>query len=94
MVTSMRLPYRAIEGTSVVAHAMFGDPFANKLVNWLEARVRKVVEAAGESEDYVSRGVKLQPKGAWINDLMRTECGEPYQPEEPQLPRAGLNVQG
>ncbi|PIL30497.1 hypothetical protein GSI_07197 [Ganoderma sinense ZZ0214-1] len=43
---------------------------------------------------YVSRGVKLQPKGAWINDLMRTECGEPYQPEEPQLPRAGLNVQG
>ena len=43
---------------------------------------------------YVSRGVKLQPNGAWINDLMRTECGEPYQPEEPQLPRAGLNVQG
>ena len=43
---------------------------------------------------YVSRGVKLQPKGAWINDLMRAECGEPYQSEEPQLPRAGLNVQG
>ena len=43
---------------------------------------------------YVSRGVKLQPKGAWINDLMRTECGEPYEPDEPQLPRAGLNVQG
>ena len=43
---------------------------------------------------YVSRGVKLQPKGAWITDLMRTECGEPYEPDEPQLPRAGLNVQG
>ena len=43
---------------------------------------------------YVSRGVRLQPKGAWLNDLMRTECREPYQPEAPQLPRAGLNVQG
>ena len=43
---------------------------------------------------YVSRGVKLQPKGAWINDLMRTECGEPYQPGEPRLPRGNLNVQG
>ena len=43
---------------------------------------------------YVSRGVKLQPNGAWINDLMRTECGEPYEPGEPRLPRAGLNVQG
>ncbi|KAI0747669.1 trehalose synthase [Daedaleopsis nitida] len=43
---------------------------------------------------YVSRGVKLQPKGAWINDLMRAECGEPYEAAEPQLPRTGLNVQG
>ena len=51
-------PASFFDSTSVLAHAMFGDPFANKLVNWLEARVRKVVEAAGESEDYVSRGVK------------------------------------
>ncbi|KAI0781323.1 trehalose synthase [Trametes elegans] len=43
---------------------------------------------------YCSRGVRLHPKGAWLNDLMRTECGEPYQPGEPRLPRAGLNVQG
>lgn len=43
---------------------------------------------------YVSRGVKLQPHGAWINDLLRTEMGEPYVAGEPQLPRAGLNVQG
>lgn len=42
---------------------------------------------------YVSRGVKLQPKGVWLNDMLRTECGEPYQPGEPRLPRAGLNVQ-
>ncbi|KAF7796735.1 hypothetical protein EIP86_007918 [Pleurotus ostreatoroseus] len=43
---------------------------------------------------YVSRGVKLQPKGAWLNDLMRQETGEPYTEDEPRLPRAGLNVQG
>ncbi|KAI0717606.1 Methylthioadenosine phosphorylase [Cerioporus squamosus] len=51
-------PASFFEGTSVVAHAMFGDPFANKLVNWLEARVRTVVESAANSEDYASRGVK------------------------------------
>lgn len=43
---------------------------------------------------YASRGVKLQPKGAWLNDLMRAETGEPYLTGEPRLPRAGLNVQG
>ena len=43
---------------------------------------------------YVSRGVRLQPKGAWLNDLMRTETGEPYTPDEPKLPRGGLHVQG
>lgn len=43
---------------------------------------------------YISRGVKLQPKGAWLNDMLRTEMGEPYADGEPRLPRGGLNVQG
>ncbi|PCH38476.1 glycosyltransferase family 4 protein [Wolfiporia cocos MD-104 SS10] len=43
---------------------------------------------------YVSRGARLQPKGAWLNDLMREETGEPYEPGEPRLPRTGLNVRG
>ncbi|KZT74138.1 glycosyltransferase family 4 protein [Daedalea quercina L-15889] len=42
---------------------------------------------------YCSRGVRLQPKGAWINDLMREETGEPYSPDEPKLPRGHLHVQ-
>ncbi|TFY53615.1 hypothetical protein EVJ58_g9355 [Rhodofomes roseus] len=42
---------------------------------------------------YCSRGVKLQPRGAWINDLMREETGEPYLPDEPRLPRGDLHVQ-
>lgn len=38
--------------TSIVAHAMFGDPFSKKLVSWLETRVRKALEQEG-------RGVQL-----------------------------------
>ncbi|KIK63217.1 hypothetical protein GYMLUDRAFT_95836 [Collybiopsis luxurians FD-317 M1] len=45
-------PASFFEGTSIVAHASFGDPFSNKFVNWLESRVRKALDA----ED---RGVKL-----------------------------------
>jgi glycosyltransferase involved in cell wall biosynthesis len=41
-----------------------------------------------------SRGVKLQPKGAWLNDLLREETGELYIAGEPRLPRTGLNMQG
>lgn len=41
-----------------------------------------------------SRGVKIQPKGAWLNDMLREETGEPYAPGEPKLPRAPLDLQG
>jgi 5'-methylthioadenosine phosphorylase len=30
-----------------VAHAMFGEPFSNKLVNWLEGSVRKALKSTG-----------------------------------------------
>lgn len=40
----------------------------------------------------LTRGTKLKPNGAWINDMLRAEAGEPYQPGEPKLPREGLNV--
>ncbi|KAF9023577.1 Methylthioadenosine phosphorylase [Hymenopellis radicata] len=45
-------PASFFEGTTVVAHASFGDPFSNKLAAWLEERVRKALEAEG-------RGVQL-----------------------------------
>jgi len=41
-----------------------------------------------------SRGEKIQPNGAWINDLLRQETNEPYQLGEPRLPRGGLDMQG
>ncbi|KAF5324497.1 hypothetical protein D9611_004282 [Ephemerocybe angulata] len=40
------------------------------------------------------RGVKLEPNGAWLNDMLRAETGEEYVAGEPRLPRGGLNMQG
>ncbi|KAM6489382.1 Nucleoside phosphorylase domain containing protein [Amanita muscaria] len=37
-------PATFFEGTSVVAHAAFGDPFSLKLVRWLEGKVEKALE--------------------------------------------------
>ncbi|KAF9449007.1 Methylthioadenosine phosphorylase [Macrolepiota fuliginosa MF-IS2] len=45
-------PTSFFDGTSIVAHAGFGDPFSNGFVKWLEARVSKVLKEDG-------RGVKL-----------------------------------
>jgi len=40
------------------------------------------------------RGVKLEPNGAWLNDMLRAETGEEYVEGEPRLPRGGLQMQG
>jgi 5'-methylthioadenosine phosphorylase len=45
-------PASFFDGTNIVAHAAFGDPFTNKLVEWLEVRVKKALEEDG-------KGVKL-----------------------------------
>jgi len=45
-------PSSFFEGTSVVAHAGFGDPFSNGFVKWLESRVGQVLQREG-------RGIKL-----------------------------------
>ncbi|KAI0773568.1 Methylthioadenosine phosphorylase [Fomes fomentarius] len=49
-------PASFFDDTSIVAHAAFGDPFAKKLLKWLESRVRKVVEESGEAN--APRGAK------------------------------------
>ena len=41
-------PASFFEGTSVVAHAAFGEPFALRLVRWLEGRVDAVLEGSKE----------------------------------------------
>ena len=40
-------PASFFEGTSIVAHAAFGDPFSLKLTKWLEGRVKAVLETSG-----------------------------------------------
>jgi 5'-methylthioadenosine phosphorylase len=45
-------PASFFEGTSIVAHAGFGDPFSNKLLSWLEGPIKKTLDAEG-------RGVQL-----------------------------------
>ncbi|KLO18796.1 trehalose phosphorylase [Schizopora paradoxa] len=39
-----------------------------------------------------ARGEKLKPNGAWLNDLLREETGEPYAEGETKLPRGGLDL--
>ncbi|TEB19090.1 S-methyl-5'-thioadenosine phosphorylase [Coprinellus micaceus] len=38
------------EDTSVVAHAMFGDPFSSKLTGWLAPKVEKALEEEGKGK--------------------------------------------
>lgn len=40
-------PASFFEGTSVVAHAAFGEPFSLRLVQWLEGAVTRALEAEG-----------------------------------------------
>jgi alpha,alpha-trehalose phosphorylase (configuration-retaining) len=42
----------------------------------------------------LAKGEKLRMEAAWVNDLMREECGEFYTEDEPRLPRRGINLQG
>lgn len=41
-----------------------------------------------------SRGIKIKPNGAWLNDLLRQETGEVYVDGEPRLPREGVSLSG
>jgi 5'-methylthioadenosine phosphorylase len=45
-------PVSFFEGSTIVAHAAFGDPFSLRLVRWLENPVKRALEEEG-------RGVKL-----------------------------------
>ena len=36
---------------------------------------------------YCCHGEKLKPNDAWLNDLLRKECGEPFKPEAENVGR-------
>jgi 5'-methylthioadenosine phosphorylase len=46
-------PVSFFEGTGVVAHASFGDPFSLKLVTWLEDKVRDALKGFENGETQV-----------------------------------------
>lgn len=52
-------PASFFEGTSVVAHASFGDPFGTRLVRWLEGRVRAVLQAQAQAQGGEGRTPEL-----------------------------------
>lgn len=76
------------------------DELYNKMSKFAKENVSDEVGTVGNAAAWLylaamySRGEKIKPNGAWINDMLRSELGEPYQPGEPRLPREGLDVQG
>jgi glycosyltransferase involved in cell wall biosynthesis len=76
------------------------DGLYKKMSQYAKSHVSDEVGTVGNAAAWLylavmySRGMKLKPNGAWINDLLRAECGEPYVTGEPRLPRGGLNIQG
>jgi alpha,alpha-trehalose phosphorylase (configuration-retaining) len=41
---------------------------------------------------YASRKQKLKPNGAWLNDMLREETGQPYVDSETKLPREQMKI--
>jgi alpha,alpha-trehalose phosphorylase (configuration-retaining) len=76
------------------------DVLYKRMSEYARSRVSDEVGTVGNAAAWMylavmyNRGVKLQPKGAWLNDMLRAETGEPYLPGEPRLPRTPLNMQG
>lgn len=75
-----------------------GDELYSKMSEYARTHVSDEVGTVGNAAAWLylaavlTRGTKLKPNGAWINDLLRADAGEPYQPGEPRLPREGLDV--
>jgi len=76
------------------------DDLYQKISEYAKTHVSDEVGTVGNAAAWLylavmySRGEKIKPNGAWINDLLRQETNEPYQPGESRLPRGSLKVQG
>ncbi|KAF5365743.1 hypothetical protein D9758_003268 [Tetrapyrgos nigripes] len=91
------------DNASVAQHLLdlyTDEPLYKKMSEYAKTHVSDEVGTVGNAAAWLylavmySRGEKIQPKGAWLNDLLRQETGTEYTDDEPRLPRAGLNVQG
>jgi glycosyltransferase involved in cell wall biosynthesis len=76
------------------------DELYNNMSHYAKTHVSDEVGTVGNAAAWLylavkaARGEKLKPNGAWINDMLREETGNPYKEGEPRLPRGGLNMQG
>ncbi|KAJ7632483.1 trehalose phosphorylase [Roridomyces roridus] len=91
-------------GTVQVAKHLFDlytdEGLHRKMSQYAKTHVSDEVGTVGNAAAWLylavmySRGVKLQPNGAWLNDMLREETGQPYAAGEPRLPRTPLQMQG
>jgi len=71
-----------------------------KMSDYAKSHVSDEVGTVGNAAAWLylavmyTRGVKLTPNGAWLNDLLRKETGQEYVLGETKLPRAVGNLQG
>jgi glycosyltransferase involved in cell wall biosynthesis len=69
-------------------HELYED-----MSNYAHAHVSDEVSTVGNAlcwlylADRLSKGEKVEPHSAWINDMARERAGYPYQPGETHLPR-------
>ncbi|KAJ6455720.1 trehalose phosphorylase [Mycena sanguinolenta] len=92
------------EGNESVAKHLFelytDEELYRKMSQYAKTHVSDEVGTVGNAAAWLylavmyTRGVKLQPNGAWLNDMLRAETNEPYAEGEPRLPRTPLNMQG
>jgi glycosyltransferase involved in cell wall biosynthesis len=74
------------------------DDLYERMSDYAKSHVSDEVGTVGNAAAWLylavmySRGVKLQPKGAWINDLLRVETAELYEEGEPRLPRSTFEL--
>ncbi|KAF8972080.1 nucleoside phosphorylase domain-containing protein [Flammula alnicola] len=62
-------PASFFQDTTIVTHAMFGDPFSNKFVKWLESRVQKALELGGGDRKLFTEKC-IQMYRQWGGDLI------------------------
>jgi len=70
-----------------------------KMSQYAKTHVSDEVSTVGNTAAWLylavmyTRGIKIKPNGAWLNDMLRQETGEEYVESEPRLPREGLTMQ-
>lgn len=69
------------------------DKLYQKMSTYAKENVSDEVHTVGNALSWLylastlARGESVEPNGRWLNDMAREAAGEPYEKEEPRLPR-------